>query len=60
MAIAGYNPDQTAFWTRMASSNGQAPPEFLVHIHLMHQNSNLQAMVPEAKAIAAKFGMIYK
>jgi predicted Zn-dependent protease len=28
MAIAGYNPDQTTFWTRMASSNGQAPPEF--------------------------------
>jgi predicted Zn-dependent protease len=29
MAIAGYNPDQAiSFWTRMASSNGQAPPEF--------------------------------
>jgi predicted Zn-dependent protease len=38
--INGYcriQSDQTiSFWTRMAaSSNGQAPPEFLVRIHLL-------------------------
>ncbi|SEB05374.1 Peptidase family M48 [Flavobacterium gillisiae] len=63
MAIAGYNPDQAiSFWTRMAaSSNGQAPPEFLSsHPSDATRIANLQAMVPEAKAIAAKFGMIYK
>ena len=63
MAIAGYNPDQAiSFWTRMAaSSNGQAPPEFLSsHPSDANRIASLQAMVPEAKAIAAKFGMIYK
>jgi predicted Zn-dependent protease len=63
MAIAGYNPDEAiAFWTRMAtSSNGQAPPEFLsTHPSDATRIANLKAMIPEAKATAAKFGMIYK
>lgn len=63
MAIAGYNPEEAiSFWTRMAaSSNGQAPPEFLSsHPSDATRIANLKAMVPEAKAIAAKFGMIYK
>jgi Zn-dependent protease with chaperone function len=63
MAIAGYNPDQAiAFWSRMsASSNGQAPPEFLSsHPSDATRIANLQAMVPEAKAIAAKFGVVFK
>ncbi|CAM3086635.1 M48 family metallopeptidase [Flavobacterium frigoris] len=63
MAIAGYNPEEAiAFWTRMsANSNGQAPPEFLsTHPSDATRIANLRAMVPEAKAVAAKFGMIYK
>ncbi|WP_016990069.1 M48 family metallopeptidase [Flavobacterium sp. ACAM 123] len=63
MAIAGYNPEEAiAFWTRMAAnSNGQAPPEFLsTHPSDATRIANLKAMIPEAKATAAKFGMIYK
>jgi predicted Zn-dependent protease len=63
MAIAGYNPDDAiAFWTRMAqNSNGQAPPEFLSsHPSDATRIANLKAMIPEAKAIAAKFGVIFK
>ena len=63
MAIAGYNPEYAiAFWTRMAAnSNGQAPPEFLsTHPSDATRITNLKAMIPEAKATAAKFGMIYK
>ncbi|MGO4821598.1 MULTISPECIES: M48 family metallopeptidase [unclassified Flavobacterium] len=63
MAIAGYNPDEAiTFWTRMsASSNGQAPPEFLSsHPSDATRIANLKAMIPEAKAIAAKFGVVFK
>ena len=63
MAIAGYNPDDAiSFWTRMsANSNGQAPPEFLSsHPSDATRIANLKAMVPEAKATAAKFGVICK
>jgi predicted Zn-dependent protease len=63
MAIAGYNPENAiAFWTRMAAnSNGQAPPEFLsTHPSDATRIANLKAMIPEAKATAAKFGVIYK
>ncbi|GIZ08658.1 M48 family metallopeptidase [Flavobacterium sp. UMI-01] len=63
MAIAGYNPDESiAFWTRMSSnSGGQAPPEMLsTHPSDATRIANLKAMVPEAKAVAAKFGVIYK
>jgi predicted Zn-dependent protease len=63
MAIAGYNPEEAiAFWTRMAaSSNGEAPPEFLsTHPSDATRIANLKAMIPEAKATASKFGMIYE
>jgi len=63
MAIAGYNPDEAiSFWTRMsANSGGQAPAEFLsTHPSDATRIANLKAMVPEAKAIAAKFGVVFK
>jgi predicted Zn-dependent protease len=63
MAIAGYNPDEAInFWTRMsANSGGQAPAEFLsTHPSDATRIANLKAMVPEAKAIAAKFGVVFK
>lgn len=61
MAIAGYNPDEAiAFWQRMAAqSAGQAQPEFLsTHPSDATRIANLQALIPEAKALAAKVGVI--
>jgi predicted Zn-dependent protease len=63
MAIAGYNPDDSiAFWQRMAAQgSGQAQPEFLsTHPSDATRIANLQALIPEAKAMAAKVGIIYK
>jgi predicted Zn-dependent protease len=63
MAIAGYNPDQAIdFWQRMASkSGGESPPEFMsTHPSDATRIANLKALIPEAKAVAAKFGIIYK
>lgn len=63
MAIAGYNPDEAInFWTRMsANSGGQAPAEFLsTHPSDATRIANLKAMIPEAKAVAAKFGVVFK
>lgn len=63
MAIAGYNPEQAIlFWGRMsANSNGQAPPEFMsTHPSDATRIANLKALIPEAKAIAAKFGVVFK
>ncbi|KDN53810.1 M48 family metallopeptidase [Flavobacterium seoulense] len=63
MAIAGYNPDEAInFWTRMsANSGGQAPAEFLsTHPSDATRIANLKAMIPEAKATAAKFGVTFK
>ena len=57
MAIAGYNPDESiVFWQRMAAkSGGQSPPEFLsTHPSDATRIANLKALIPEAKAIAAK------
>lgn len=61
MAIAGYNPDDAiSFWTRMAAqSKGQAPPEFLsTHPSDATRIAKLKSLVPEAKAMAAKVGII--
>jgi predicted Zn-dependent protease len=60
MAIAGYNPDQAiSFWTRMAQvQTVKLHLNFCSHPSDATRIANLQAMVPEAKAIAAKFGMI--
>lgn len=63
MAIAGYNPDQAiAFWQRMsAASGGQAPPEFMsTHPSDQTRIANLRALIPQAKAEAAKFGVTFK
>jgi predicted Zn-dependent protease len=63
MAIAGYNPEEAiSFWIRMsANSNGQAPAELLsTHPSDATRIANLKAMIPEAKAVAAKFGVVFK
>ncbi len=64
MAIAGYNPDQALiFWQRMsaASNNAQKPPEIMsTHPSDETRIANIQADIPEAKAIAAKFGVKLK
>ena len=63
MAIAGYNPEESiTFWSRMAAkSSGQAPPEFMsTHPSDATRIANLKVLIPEAKALAAKVGVIYK
>ena len=63
MAIAGYNPEESvAFWGRMsANSGGGAPPEFMsTHPSDQTRMSNLQRLIPKAKAEAAKFGVTFK
>ncbi|MEO8239813.1 MAG: M48 family metallopeptidase [Flavobacterium sp.] len=61
MAIAGYNPDDSiAFWTRMsAKSGGAGTPEFLsTHPSDATRIANLKALIPQAKATAAKVGIV--
>jgi len=63
MAIAGYNPDQAVvFWERMsANSVGQAPPEFMsTHPSDATRIAQLKELIPQAKAEAAKFGVVFK
>jgi predicted Zn-dependent protease len=63
MAIAGYNPDQAIiFWERMSANvGGQAPPEFMsTHPSDATRIAQLKELIPEAKAEAAKFGVIFK
>ncbi|MDD5150114.1 MAG: M48 family metallopeptidase [Flavobacterium sp.] len=63
MAIAGYNPDQAiTFWERMAAnSGGNKSPEFLsTHPADATRIANLKKLVPEAKAEALKFGVVFK
>ena len=63
MAIAGYNPDQAiAFWERMsANSGGSGTMEFMsTHPSDATRIANLQKLIPEAKAEAAKFGVVFK
>jgi predicted Zn-dependent protease len=63
MAIAGYNPEQAVFfWERMAAnSKGGKVPEFMsTHPSDATRIKNLKALIPIAKAEAAKFGVHYK
>ncbi len=63
MALAGYNPDQAVFfWERMsAKAGGQAPPEFMsTHPSDATRIANIRKLIPEAKAEAAKFGVVFK
>lgn len=63
MAIAGYNPENAVFvWERMsAQAGGQAPPEFLsTHPSNQTRIDELKKLLPEAKAEAAKFGVVFK
>ncbi|HEU4495719.1 MAG TPA: M48 family metallopeptidase [Flavobacterium sp.] len=63
MAIAGYNPEASiAFWERMAAnSKGNAPPEFMsTHPSNATRIANLKALIPQAKAEAAKYGVKFK
>ena len=61
MAIAGFNPEESiTFWSRMAAqSSGQAPPEFMsTHPSDATRIANLKALIPEAKTMAAKVGIL--
>lgn len=65
MAIVGYNPEQAVvFWERMsanATASGQSPPEFAsTHPSDATRIANLKALIPQAKAEAAKFGVTFK
>lgn len=62
MAIAGYNPSEALdFWKRMsAKSGGSNVPEMLsTHPSDQTRIANLQKLIPQAKAEAAKFGKKY-
>jgi predicted Zn-dependent protease len=65
MAIAGYNPEQSVvFWERMAAnsaSSGKGLAEFAsTHPSDATRIADLKALIPQAKAEAAKFGVNFK
>ena len=63
MAIAGYDPiNAVRVWERMsAQSGGQAPPEILsTHPSNQTRIDELTALLPQARAEAAKFGVTFK
>jgi len=63
MAIAGYNPENAVpFWQRMAANSEGKEPLQWMSTHPSHSTriSNLQKLIPSAKAEAAKFGVTFK
>jgi predicted Zn-dependent protease len=63
MAIAGYDPiNAVKVWERMSEiSKGKTPPEFLsTHPSNETRIKELTALLPQAKAEAAKFGVTFK
>ena len=62
MAIAGYDPiNAVKVWERMSAQGGQAPPEILsTHPSNQTRINELTALIPQAKAEAAKFGVTFK
>ena len=52
MTMAGYNPDAAiSFWTKMASSGGKAPPEFLSsHPSDSTRIAQIRAALPDVKS----------
>ena len=63
MAIAGYDPiNAVRVWERMSElSKGKTPPEFLsTHPSNETRIKELTALLPQAKAEAAKFGVTFK
>jgi predicted Zn-dependent protease len=58
MSIAGYNPDESVpFWQRMASLGGKTPEFLSTHPSDATRIRQLQGWIPEAKQIAASFGV---
>ena len=63
MAIAGYDPvNAVKLWERMSAlSSGSAPPEILsTHPSNETRIRDLTNLIPQAKAEAAKFGVVFK
>ena len=63
MAIAGYNPEKAVeFWGRMSAGSGGKKPEEFMSTHPSDETriANLRRLIPEAKAEALKFGVVFK
>lgn len=63
MAIAGYNPSEAVtFWSRMAANSGGGGGSSFLSTHPSNQQriDELTRLIPEAKAEAAKFGVVFK
>jgi predicted Zn-dependent protease len=60
MALAGYNPDEAQpFWKRMKSMTGTKPPVYLSdHPSDEARIAAMQKLIPKAKAIVAKYGVL--